>query len=222
MVDPNVAYTKQRDIKERLHTYVKSIKQWLTKTTLPIIIVENSGYIFTELNELIHQYKDRIEFISFNENENSAFNKLYEFLIEKNKNHKDKLIKNKNGKGLHEIFAIQYAVHHSKLIKKCTHIIKVTGRYFIPNFEEYVKTIPYSCKAIRQKDHDRCEIVGCRKDMTDIVFDCDLYNKKGIFDEHIENVYKIRIDNIMPSITLPMFPIEPTPRGGYAEKYKYL
>ena len=38
-------------------------------------------------------------------------------------------------KGHHELYAINYAYNNSKIIKTCDYLIKITGRYFIPTFE---------------------------------------------------------------------------------------
>jgi hypothetical protein len=57
-------YIYQKDPQERINTYLKSIKQWITKTNFKIIVVENSGYQFDELKEYL---SDKFEIISFNE-----------------------------------------------------------------------------------------------------------------------------------------------------------
>jgi hypothetical protein len=57
----------QRDPKQRVQTYVKSIEQWLSKTNFTIVLVENSGYPFHELAELMVQHCDRFEYLTFDE-----------------------------------------------------------------------------------------------------------------------------------------------------------
>ena len=42
---------------DRLDTYLKSVKQWLENTKFNIILVENSGYNFNELDEYLKQFK---------------------------------------------------------------------------------------------------------------------------------------------------------------------
>ena len=104
----NKCYLFQIDPVERLNTYLKSIKQWLTQTKFKILVVENSGYPFNEL-----QNSDRLEIISFDEGNSDN-----------------------NSKGASELFSIDYALNHTKF--QYDFVIKITGRYFIPKFEEYL------------------------------------------------------------------------------------
>ena len=87
--------------KERINTYLKSIRAWLTKTELKIVVVENSGYEFKELSRELEIYKDRFELIVYDENtlNESAY------------------LKNNTDKGISELFSINYAKNHSVLIK---------------------------------------------------------------------------------------------------------
>ena len=90
-------YLFQKDANSRLDTYLKSILQWLYKTNFNIILVENSGYNYNELNNEKEIYKHRFEVITFIEDE------LEEA----------RYLKNNNSKGASEIFSIQYAFFHS-------------------------------------------------------------------------------------------------------------
>ena len=144
----NVSYIFQTDPASRIQTYLTSIKKWLYKTNLNIVVVENSGYNFNELNKEKQQFKDRFEVIVFDEK------KLDEA----------KYLKNQWSKGNHEIFAINYAFNNSKMLQSSNFIIKITARFYIPEFEEYLNKYDlnnYDC--LVQNDRDRCEVVGSHK-----------------------------------------------------------
>ena len=63
----NVRCSSQLNSNDRLCVYLKSIKRWLTETKFTIVLVENSGYIFPELNDEKEIFKDRFEVITFKE-----------------------------------------------------------------------------------------------------------------------------------------------------------
>lgn len=176
----------QKNKEERIQTYLASIHQWLL-TDLPIIVVENSGYTFPELKGT------RVEVITFNSMDDLDFVHFMTFL-------------NLKEKGLYEIHAIRYACEHSRLLKHCTHVMKVTGRYFIPSLEGILKKLPYSTKAVRQNNSDQCEILGCRKDYIETIFDYISVDKNNKIVNSIEKVYRDRI-SVIPHVVLPIMPI---------------
>ena len=195
----------QNDSNDRINIYVKNIKKWLYETTFPIILVENSGYEFPELEFEKDMFKDRFEMILFNESEvtDAAY------------------LKDNYSKGTHEVFSIYYAKRHSNLITQsvCNFIIKVTGRYFIPDFEKYLKKYDLSSyKALRQNDKLKCQIVGCHIDQFNFIFNkrCfyrDEYSKYE--NDYIEILYKDKIDSLEQTVVLncPEFEIESTIDG---------
>jgi len=197
-VNNNKSYIFQRDVEERRQTYVKSILQWLSKTNFKIVLVENSGYKFDELHNEKELYKDRFEVITFIENEVTCA----------------KHLQNNRSKGDSEIFAIYYAFRNSKLIRKSQDfIIKITGRYFINELEEYLSNIDlkkYDC--LRQENADRCEMVGSAYKNCDHIF-----NHTIIADNyygHIESIWKNRIAEYENVLICKQFAIEKTQRGG--------
>ena len=111
-IDPNIVCVVQTDKNKRLGSYLKAITQWLDNTNFNIILVENSGYIFKELEEYQQKYNDRFEIFSYKECK----------LDEK----KAKYLKNVISKGAHEIVSINYAFNNSKIIKPSHFIIKIT------------------------------------------------------------------------------------------------
>lgn len=192
---------KQKNKKERIETYLASIHQWLL-TDLPIIVVENSGYTFPELKGT------RVEVITFKSMDDTEFVHFMSFL---------KL----REKGLYEIHSLHYALKHSKLLKKCTHFMKVTGRYFIPSLEVILKKLNYSTKAIRQHNANQCEVIGCRKDYFYYLFDYLVLKKDHTLTDNVEDVYQYRI-SLIPHAVLPIMPIAPTKRGGVDEIKTFL
>lgn len=203
----NKNYLFQTDKKERLNTYVKSIKQWLNNTSFNIVLVENSGYLFEELNDYLIKYKDRFEIISFEES------KLDEA----------KYLKNNNSKGESEIFAINYAFNHSKLLQNSTFIIKITARYFIPELHEYLESYDLNkYDALRQNDINRCEIVGTHIKNFKKVFDLKILDENGKYNGHVEAVFRYRISLLNNIITCKKFTIEPTQRGGLNQIFNEL
>jgi len=185
---------------ERLEIYLRSIKQWLSNTNFHIIVVDNNNYSYHELSKELEIYKNRFEIFYYDE-----------------KILKDtKYLLNQPTKGINEIYAINYAFENSKLAQKSEFIIKVTGRYFLPDLENYLKTIDMTnIETIRQNNPDFCELVGCNKKHFYKIFNRYLVNDRNEIDLHVENIYKNRIlwfDNIL---TLPEMVIFPPTTTGY-------
>jgi hypothetical protein len=194
-------YLHQRNKEERIQTYLTSIQQWLL-TDLPIVVVENSGYTFPELKGT------RVEVITFNSMDDKPFHSFLKSLIQL------------KGKGLYEIHSIRYACEHSHILKSCTHVMKVTGRYFIPSLERIIQSLPSSTKAVRQHNANQCEVVGCRKDYIDTIFDY-LVAKDNTLTDHVEDAYEYRM-SLIPHAVLPIMSISPTQRGSYDEINTFL
>jgi hypothetical protein len=197
-IHDNIKLIYQVDPTTRINTYLKSILQWLNNTQFNIVLVENSGYNFHELDEEKEKFKDRFEVIVFDDSKLSD----------------TEFIRNSNSKGRHEIFAINYAFNHSKLLKTSNFIIKITGRFFIPEFEEYLKKYnlnKYDC--LVQNDRDRCEVVGSHYNNF-----LDIFNIY-IDQDHIENVWKSRTSSYTNILLCKIFTIDETQRGTVNETY---
>jgi hypothetical protein len=197
-VDLKKSYLFQKDKNERIKTYIKSILQWLNKTKFNIILVENSGYTFDELNAEKDLYKNRFEVITFNENE------LEEA----------KYLENSFSKGDSEIFSINYAFQHSKIIKFSNFIIKITARFFIPELEDFLSKYDlntYDC--LTQYNRDRCEMVGSHINKFFDIFNINT----GHY--HIEHVWKRRTSECKNILICKKFQIEQTQRGGVSYLY---
>ena len=192
---------------ERINTYLKSIRAWLKYTNLNITVIENSGYEFTELAEELNLYKDRFEVITYHESQSN----YPEFQM------------HLQSKGGLEINSIHYAYNISRFLKKSSFIIKITGRFFISNFENFINSVDlrnYDC--LKQYYNNRCEIVGTSSKNFDTIFNKNLFVNHGKYDYHVENVYDYRFSLFKNVLKCPIFNIEPTQRGGLNEKYKSL
>jgi hypothetical protein len=198
-VDLNKWYLHQKDANDRLNTYIKSILQWLNNTNFNIVLVENSGYEYQELDNETKLFADRFEVISFKENEQE-----YALYLHTNPS-----------KGASEIFAIDYAYRHSKLIQSSIFVIKITARYFIPELEEYLSQFnlnEYGC--LTQNCRDRCEMVGSHIRNFHDIFYIQLLNADGYWSYHIEDIWKMRTSKYDNCLVCKEFSIEPTQRGG--------
>jgi hypothetical protein len=214
-VNGSKAHIFQKNPMERVNIYLKSIRQWLEKTDFKIIVVENSGYPFDELKELLEKYSHRFDVVKYNESEKdeSFFQQhLAKCLFIKT----DYLY---TSKGASELLAINHAKTSSRLIKNASYIFKVTGRYFIPTLQHYLtKEINiYAYNAFRQNNSHRCEILGVHKNYYDDVFVVNgMYCKKcALYHHHSEDLLEHRISFIPENKinSFPVFQIEPTKSG---------
>jgi len=195
----------QKDAYERLQTYLRSILQWLRKTNFNIVVVENSGYNFCELNDEKEIYKDRFEVITFDyKNIEELKNLEYVF-----------------SKGVNEIFAIDYAIKNSSIIKKSNFIIKVTGRFFIEELENYLSQFDlneFDC--LTQSNNFRSEMVGSHVKNLNHIFNTNVYDDNINFKEVVEAVYQYRTLKYKKVLLCKTFKINKTQRGGLPEYYE--
>jgi hypothetical protein len=198
-VNKNKIYIIQTDPSERLQIYLKSVKEWLNKTLFKVVLIENSGYTFEELNNEKEIFKNRFEFISYNESE-----------LEESK----WLISN-NSKGESELFSIKYAIKNSRLILPSSFIIKITARYFIPDLHDYLSLFNLSkFDCLVQYNRDRCEMVGSSYKNADYIFNRDVLADLPLFCGHIESIYKHRTSKYKNILICKELDISPTKCGG--------
>jgi len=197
-------YLFQTDAQERSQVYVKKIKQWLYQSNFNIVVVENTGYTFEELNEEKEKFKDRFEVISYVESELESAN----------------FLKGNPYKGASEVFAIQYAYNISPLCQRSNFIIKITGRFFIPHLEEYLKSFELDeYDVLTQNRTCRCEMLGCHASHFRIVFNTNLIDGNGQYSGNVEDIYQYRCSLFENKIHCPEFSIEGTQRGGINEVF---
>ena len=195
-VNTNISCLHQTNSIDRIQTYLKSVLNWLYNTNFNIVLVENSGYNFDELEKEKILFKHRFEVIVFNE-----------------KNVNESIFINE-GTGIHELFAINYAFNHSILLPSSFFIIKITARFYIPDFEEYLSTYNltnYDC--IVQNDRNRCELVGCKYKYFSHIFSMCINNN------YIESEYKNKTSIYKNILICKLFTIDATQRGGVNQIY---
>lgn len=196
-------FLAQTDKQARIDTYLKSVKQWLEKTTFNIVLLDNNGYSFPELDEYKTQYADRFEVLSFLESE--QLESLH-------------LINDKH-KGTSEIFAVDWSFYNSRLVSKSRFVIKVTGRYFIEEFQDYLSQYDLEqYDALCQNETIRCEIIGVHIDKFHMIFNKWPIDANFMYCGSTELVYQYRTQNLCQRVLqCKPFIIEPTPRGGFDE-----
>jgi len=209
-VDCNKEWIYQTNSNERILLYLSKIKLWLENTKFKIVLVENSGYTYPELNEYLIKYKERFEIITYKECDLPNYN----------------IIKAATNKGISELYAINYAYDHSLMARDSSHIIKITGRYYIDELENYLnKHDLHNIDCIEQRStitrknepYYRCELIGCSKNIFKIIF-----STNGNIDRHIEGTYHERISAYTNILTCKHFSIEPTQMGGINHIATYL
>lgn len=182
---------KQKDERERLQIYQKSIERWLRFTDLNIVVVENSNYLKIIKPEWFKLYPNRLELISFQDPVTAP------------------------GKGQHELYAINYAITHSKLIHQSDFMVKVTGRYFIPELQQQLTTMSPKTQIISQHTLSRCEMIGAKKDCLKQLF-------RSPIQRYVESEYKKRMLEFEQIHTLPKMYIPMVKNGGFNEIVTYL
>lgn len=201
-INPAKYYMYQTDPASRISTYLSAIRKWLTQTNFNICLVENSGYSFEELSEEKEKYANRFEVICFNEREEPTTQHLA----------------NNTSKGQSELYAINWAYSRSKFRESSPFIIKLTARYFISQLEDYLAKYNLDeYGSLSQNNRDRCEMVGCHARNFNIVFNESLIDEYGMYHSHIEDVWKKRTEQCLPTLVCDEFEIERTIRGGAPE-----
>ena len=192
----NISWLKQRDPQERINMYIEIIKLWMENTNLNLTIIENSGYQFQELKDkYLENNKHRLEFITF----------TYKDIPEEYR----KFLESKEAKGHHELYALNYAYNNSYLIDETSYIIKITGRYFIPELEDILKirldNIFNQYNIVLQntkwRGHHRCEILGCHNNYFNKLFEFPSYNDM-IEEEYTKRIIKIGTILLLPKLKL--------------------
>jgi hypothetical protein len=200
----NKVYLFQTDKQERAQVYTRKIKQWLYESNFNIVVVENTGYTFEELNEEKEKFKDRFEVISYVESELESAD----------------FLKGNPYKGASEVFAIEYAYNTSPLCQASDFIIKITGRFFIPSLESYLKQFELNqYDVLTQNKTCRCEMLGCHKNHFHTIFNTHLINEHGEYNGNVEDIYQYRCRLFQNKIHCSEFPIEGTQRGGINEVF---
>lgn len=194
----NVYKVFQQDKNERLKTYLDAIKKWID-TDFKIIIVDNSGYTFSELEK-----KDNLHI-------------LYYYHDNINVKEESKFILSSTEKGHHEMLAINHAYNNIPIDWKYEKIFKLTGRYYIPNFKHYVDNIPSEALYYIQNRDVMCELYGGNKNYVIELFKLPTIKNKRQISETIK---KERIEYILKNSTnknivykFPKLSVDPVIKG---------
>jgi len=148
----SIPHVQQSNYNDRIRTYENSILRWINESNLDIVIVENSGYDFSYL---------------LDKNRNVEFVSVPKSYLDYSLSDKDS---QKTIKGQMETLSLEYALNNSSIVKTKKFIIKITGRYFIPNFEYYLDKVPIETDIIRQHDNLHCEIFGATVPNAKLIF----------------------------------------------------
>jgi hypothetical protein len=157
----------------RLKIYKESIDEWLEKTNLIIYVVESSNYKFPEYSD-----NPRVKVYSFKSSNNINCNDC--------------------SATPYEAESIIKAFNYFKLYNY-DNIIKVTGKYFIPNIEIIIENIPDNSEIFLQNSYNNdlkqqnSEIFGCKTKYLLTIMNMIIENsKKNI---NFESTLNIIIDS---------------------------
>lgn len=179
--------SQTQEEKEKLLTiYRRSISDWLTKTTLPICVVDSSDYAFNEFANT------RLIVVHY-------------------------MCKETGSSTISESMSILYALEHSKELKRYENIVKITGRYYIPNMKETLENIPYSydfyLQATRTPNLQNSEVFGFKQHLGKTIFTPLANNTDTLTME--ESIWNTSHIDKYTSYVLPYLQnIYKVPRGG--------
>jgi hypothetical protein len=138
---------------QREFWYNHSLNLWNQDDTIRnhLIAVENSGAKFGSR-------RNYLEVIGF------QHNPTYEI---KHCKHRTKKM------GEHELISLHEAMHRAKRMRNATHVLKVTGRYYIPGLVNLLRGISPEHEIIHMHGYaGGCEVMGCRVDICPKLWAC--------------------------------------------------
>ena len=199
-----------QEIKKRINIYSNVINKYLNNTNINIFIIESTG------NSLIgEKYKDnkRISFQTFNKKDNRFFYNI-----------------DNNSTSSYEAYSLLKAYQIFGL-HKYNKILKITGRYYVPNIEKILDEMQDSpdiyVQYLYHEDlvHQRSEVFGMKSYLCPGIMIGVIKNQRlieeYIFDlyfKHSKNQDPPYIAQRLPKITLE----KPVQRGGDKKWIKYL
>ena len=146
---------------ERKKIYINSINKWLNNTSFDIFVVESSDYNFDEIKN------DRLYVHTFKFNEKLSSSSQYES---------------------RSILNILNNIKNNNKYNESTHILKVTGRYYLDNIEEVLNNLENNkdlyLQIHRNNDNkwQNSEYFGIRKELleelADTIKDLGLFENK--------------------------------------------
>lgn len=169
----------------RFSYYIKAISKWIQNTSLPIFIVESSNYSFPEFDGT------RVQKCTFD-------------------------LKNLNSSTQYESQSILYAMNRFKdKMEQYTHVLKVTGRYYLPDIENILDNIPDAsliCQSSYSlfKGWQNSEIFGFKKELANDIFIKISKDGGPLMEKHLYDLTLKMIYTRLPSIPN----IDKVKRGG--------
>ena len=144
---------------DRQTLYTKQINKWLDSTNLPIFVIESSGTGFDIQHERLHVITCDLKGLP--------------------------------SSSLYEAYSITHAIHcmqQYSAYKNCTHILKVTGRYYLKNIEGVLGNVTDGLDGYLQHHFNNSiswqhsEYFGIKKEhMLDMVY---LVKEQNLLMEH--------------------------------------
>jgi len=131
----SITHTQRKNPQLRLRDYVKAITRWASSTAAvsgkepyPLVIVESSGANLTVFRQAIEAARGQMD---ASERQSCRHIEVLSHRIEPAD------LDISRGKGVAEAASLRYAVAHSVTIRDAgiTHVVKVTGRYFVGNLD---------------------------------------------------------------------------------------
>lgn len=187
-------FLKPEQEHDRRQLYEKVIREWLTKTNLEIVVIDSSGETFSELCEL----HPKLKVVTFVIDENAVV-----------KHHLNKL----SSSSLESYSFL-------KALKKIdvggySHILKVTGRYYLDGVESHLNTAIQGADVYTQihKNHrDRwqnTEYFLIKSDLLQLLAEVSIEGRRCLES----NFYDFIRTHNLREVSLGPFPNN-TPRGG--------
>lgn len=140
------------DMKERKELYKTQLQKWLDKTEFPIFVVESSGN-----GDFLKEIADK--------NEMKGNERLTCYVFDANE---------VSSSSIGEVNSLRHAIERMKdddKYNETTHVLKVTGRYFLDNFENKANELEQGKELYLQPHRDtiyqNSEYFGIRKDIID-------------------------------------------------------
>ena len=207
-VHRDIAQLVQTDAVARATNYADSLRRWLRESTLPVVVVENSGYTWPEVRaeHAADLASGRLE-LHATDPQAATWEHPHPLTAAQRA-----ALRTCKSKGFHECASVQYALAHSRLVRAASHIVKVTGRYFAPQLEAVLRA-HHDAVWVQQRDPARCEIVGCAVERAHQLF---AYPPRYA---HVERGYAelvaagVRSDG--GHLRLPQLAVTPVRNGGY-------
>lgn len=132
------------------------------------------------------------------------------------------------------MYSVNHACEHTKFKDSINFLIKITGRYYVPLFENHLISIDIKNRTrnihtvqnensiiglhqnYNTERREVCEILGIHILFFYFLFHMNLSDDSGSFFPHVETIYYNRLKSFDPNkiLSLPTFPIEPTQMGG--------